>query len=183
MKFILGLFLIFLLTACASAQPTSAPGGEKLSITSSAFEPGASIPAKYTCQGGDLSPALAWSGAPQGTQSFALIVDDPDAPMGTWVHWVVYNLPADAGGLNEGASYANAKAYDLPQGAVQGRTSFGREDYGGPCPPSGEHRYFFKLYALDGKIEQAGLDKEALLKAMEGHILSQGELVGLYKKQ
>jgi Raf kinase inhibitor-like YbhB/YbcL family protein len=156
--------------------------GQALSLTSPAFAAGASIPKKYTCQGEDLSPQLEWSGVPAGTQSLALIVDDPDAPGGTWVHWVVYNLPADASGLAEGASQANAKGYNLPAGGVQGGTSFNRADYGGPCPPSGEHRYFFKLYALDIPLPDQGLNKEALLEAMDGHILAQAELVGLYQK-
>lgn len=176
--------LICLLSACAgkSTQIQPASGAAKLELTSPAFEPGAAIPAKYTCQGEDLSPALSWSGLPQGTQSLALIVDDPDAPMGTWVHWVVYNLPGDASGLTEGASQGSASSSNLPAGTKQGKTSFGRADYGGPCPPSGEHHYFFKLYALDVKLENEGLDKDGLLKAMEGHILAQGELVGVYQK-
>jgi Raf kinase inhibitor-like YbhB/YbcL family protein len=103
--------------------------------------------------------------------------------MRPWVHWVVYNLPPDATGLVEGASQGGASSFTLPTGAVQGKTSFGRADYGGSCPSSGEHHYFFKLYALGVTLDQKGLDKEALLKAMEGHILAQGELVGLYKKQ
>jgi Raf kinase inhibitor-like YbhB/YbcL family protein len=183
MKIIIGLLFILSVAACSGTTPTAVSGVEKLAITSAAFEPGASIPTKYTCQGEDLSPALSWTGVPQGTQSLALIMDDPDAPMGTWVHWIVYNLPADSTGLDEGTSQGGASSFNLPAGAIQGSTSFNRADYGGPCPPSGEHHYFFKLYALDAKMEKEGLTKDDLLKAMEGHILAQGELVGLYKKQ
>lgn len=186
-KYIYPLILLpAILAACGGkpAEPISSAGGSPtaLTITSPAFEPGAAIPSKYTCHGVDTSPALEWSAPPQGTQSLALILDDPDAPMGTWVHWVVYNLPPDAGGLPEGASQAKASAFDLPAGAIQGKTSFGRRDYGGPCPPSGTHRYFFKLYALDVGIASPGLDKSSLLEAMQGHVLGTGELIGTYTK-
>jgi Raf kinase inhibitor-like YbhB/YbcL family protein len=183
MKRFLFLCLVFLLAACGPTAPTSTPAAAKLEISSPAFQADSAIPAKYTCQDEDSSPALTWTGVPQGAQSLALIVDDPDAPGGTWVHWVVYNLPADSSGLAEGASQGNASIFNLPSGALQGSTSFNRSDYGGPCPPSGQHHYYFKLYALDIQLESAGLDKTALLKAMEGHILAQGELIGLYQKQ
>jgi Raf kinase inhibitor-like YbhB/YbcL family protein len=183
------LVLIFflLLTACGGsegAQPAAQAGKTPpaLEITSPAFQPGASIPQKYTCQGEDLSPALEWSAPPAGTKSLALIMDDPDAPGGTWVHWVVYNLPPSARGLPESASQAAGKV-SLPEGALQGKNSFSRVNYGGPCPPSGEHHYRFHLYALDDALSGDSLNKEALLKAMDGHILAQGEMVGLYKKQ
>ncbi len=183
---ILLIILIVVLTACGGkpAAPSS-PSGEApaaLTITSPAFEPGGTIPAKYTCNGDDGSPVLEWSAPPKGTQSLALIMDDPDAPIGTWVHWVVYNLPPDATGLAEGASQAKASAFNLPVGAIQGKSSFGRGDYGGPCPPSGTHRYFFKLYAIDKPITSPGLDKAALLEAMQGHVLATGELFGTYTK-
>jgi Raf kinase inhibitor-like YbhB/YbcL family protein len=147
----------------------------EIKITSSAFEDGGMIPAKYTCDGADISPPLRWDAAPEGTQSIALICDDPDAPMGTFVHWVLFNLPADIKELAE----------NFPDDETrQGVTDFGKTGYGGPCPPSGTHRYFFKIYALDTKVDLAGrADKPRLLKAMEGHILGQGQLMGKYKRQ
>jgi len=151
----------------------------EIKITSSAFEDGGLIPAKYTCDGADVSPPLQWEAVPEGTKSIALICDDPDAPMGTWVHWVLFNLPSDAKELAE-----NIPAEEtLPNGAKQGVNDFGRIGYGGPCPPGGTHRYFFKIYALDTEVGlEAGADKRQLLKAMEGHILEQGQLVGKYKR-
>jgi len=151
----------------------------EIKITSSAFEEGGLIPAKYTCDGADVSPPLQWDAVPEGTKSIALICDDPDAPMGTWVHWVLFNLPSDAKELAE-----NIPAEEtLPNGAKQGVNDFGRIGYGGPCPPGGTHRYFFKIYALDTEVGlEAGADKRQLLKAMEGHILEQGQLVGKYKR-
>lgn len=168
-------------TAATSPTPATAPL-PRLTLTSPAFAPGAAIPKQYTCQGADSSPALAWTPGPQGTQTYALIMDDPDAPGGTWVHWVIYNLPATALALPEGASSSKVPAANLPAGAAQGQTSFNRAGYGGPCPPSGTHRYFFHLYALDITLAHTALDKAALLKAMTGHILAQGELMGTYKK-
>ncbi len=150
-----------------------------LKITSTAFEEGGMIPRRYTCDGADLSPPLSWSGAPAETQSFALISDDPDAPMGTWVHWVIYNLPASASELHE----AVPPEKDLKNGARQGRNDFRKIGYGGPCPPGGTHRYYFKLYALDTVLGfPAGATKAELLKAMEGHILAQGQVMGRYKR-
>ncbi len=149
-------------------------------LTSSAFQPQAPIPPKYTCQGEDVSPPLRWSDPPREAQSFALIMDDPDAPMGTWIHWVLYNLPADAHELPESVP-PNA---DLPDSSRHGKNSWEHTGYGGPCPPSGTHRYFFKLYALDAMLDLAGgATKEQLLQAMEGHILAQTELMGRYSKQ
>ena len=148
-------------------------------LTSTAFAPGQPIPSKYTCNGENVSPPLRWSDPPQGTQSLALICDDPDAPAGTWVHWVLYNLPAKTRALAE-AVPANA---DLPDGSRHGKNSGGRLGYSGPCPPSGTHRYFFNLYALDTVLGLAsGADKSQLLQAMQGHILAQTELMGTYKK-
>ena len=142
-------------------------------LSSSAFAQGKPIPAKYTCDGPDISPPLAWSDAPRGTQSFALIMDDPDAPAGTWVHWVLFNLPAQTHQLAEKAA----------QG-VQGCNSWGRLGYGGPCPPSGTHRYFFRLYALDTLLQlPAGATKEQVLRAMQGHVLAQAELMGVYARR
>jgi Raf kinase inhibitor-like YbhB/YbcL family protein len=151
-------------------------------ISSTDFSQGASIPLKYTCTGDDSSPALTWTDPPAGTKSLALIVDDPDAPGGIWVHWVVYNLPPETRSLPEGASKARAETNSLPQGSVQGKTSFNRADYGGPCPPSGQHRYFFRLYAADTLFDNPALDKPGLLKALEGHTLANSELMGVYKK-
>ena len=154
-----------------------------LEITSSAFEHQGAIPRRYTCDGEDVSPALHWRGVPEGTRSLALIVDDPDAPdpeapRMTYVHWVLYNLPADSAGL------AEAVAPDqLPDGTGQGVNDWGRTGYGGPCPPIGRHRYFHKLYALDTPLE--GLRRPAktqLEAAMQGHILAQAELVGTYQR-
>ncbi|MGD2095366.1 MAG: YbhB/YbcL family Raf kinase inhibitor-like protein [Phycisphaerales bacterium] len=152
----------------------------EIKITSSAFQKDGMIPSKYTCDGADISPPLQWDAVPEGTKSIALINDDPDAPMGTWVHWVLYNLPADTKELAENIPPEET----LPNGAKQGITDFGRIGYGGPCPPGGTHRYFFKIYALDTQLAlEAGASKSQLLKAMKGHILVQGELMGKYKRQ
>ena len=151
-----------------------------IKITSSAFEDGGLIPPKYTCDGADISPPLQWEAVPKGTGSIALICDDPDAPMGTFVHWVLFNLPADTKELAENIPTDRV----LPNGAKQGITDFRRIGYGGPCPPSGTHRYFLKIYALDTELDLApGAGKPDLLNAMEGHILGKGELIGKYKRQ
>ncbi len=155
-----------------------------LTLTSSSFAHQGEIPGKFTCEGDDLSPALAWSGAPAGTKSFALIVDDPDAPdpqapKMTWVHWVLYNLPAAASALAEAVWDA-----DLPEGTLQGLNDWKRIGWGGPCPPIGRHRYFHKLYALDTVLPDLGTPTKARLeKAMEGHVLGKAELMGTYKKR
>ena len=155
-----------------------------LTITSRAFAAGGAIPATYTCEGKDVSPPLAWTGAPDGTKSFALIVDDPDAPDPaaprlTWVHWVLYDLPATIDGLPEAM-----RAEALPAGTREGVNDWGRTGYGGPCPPVGRHRYFHKLYALDSVLSHLKRpSKAALERAMQGHILAQAELVGTYQKQ
>ncbi len=148
-------------------------------LASAAFREGAAIPAKYTCDGVDVSPALTWSGAPAGTRSFALIADDPDAPAGTWVHWVLYNLPADVSELPE--NIAKVESLDLG-GARQGRNDFRRPGYGGPCPPPGPaHRYLFKLYAVDTRLQlKAGAQKKDVEAAMEGHVLATAQLMGTY---
>ena len=149
-----------------------------LTLKSSAFAAGANIAKKYTCDAEDVSPPLTWNDPPAGAQSFALIADDPDAPVGTWVHWVIYDLPGNARELAEGV----AKQEQLPNGARQGRNDFRKIGYGGPCPPPGKpHRYFFKLYALDGKLNlKSGATKADVEKAMQGHIVAQGELMGRY---
>ena len=148
-------------------------------LTSAAFRDGAGIPVKYTCDGVDVSPPLSWSGAPAGTGGFALIVDDPDAPAGTWVHWVLYNLPATVFELPE--NIAKVESLDL-DGARQGRNDFRRPGYGGPCPPPGPaHRYFFKLYALAAPLTlKAGAQKRDVEAAMEGHVLATAQLMGTY---
>jgi hypothetical protein len=149
-----------------------------LQLATPAFSPGGTIPRKFTCDGQDTSPALSWRGSPAKTQSIALVADDPDAPAGTWVHWVLYDLPADAHELPEGVP----KREELPNGARQGRNDFRKIGYGGPCPPPGKpHRYFFKLYALDTKLGlKSGATKADVERAMKGHILAQAELIGLY---
>ncbi len=168
----IGLFLILSVFIIA--------GGRKMEITSTAFEHMRLIPSKYTCDGDNISPAINWKGIPESAKSLVLIVDDPDAPMGTWVHWIVYNIPPTMEGLPE--NFPADK--ETREGIKQGTTSFRRIGYGGPCPPSGTHRYFFKLYALDAILGlPAGEEKEQLLNAMEGHILAKAELVGLYSRR
>jgi len=150
-----------------------------IQLTSEVFSDGTMIPKRFTCDGEDLSPPLSWSGLPTKTGSLALICDDPDAPVGTWDHWVLFNIPASATGLPENVS---AKA-TLDDGSVHGNNSWGRLGYGGPCPPGGTHRYFFKLYALDIELDlKTGATKSQLVKAIEGHILDQGQLMGKYKR-
>jgi Raf kinase inhibitor-like YbhB/YbcL family protein len=154
-----------------------------LKLTSEAFAHNGDIPRKYTCHGEDVSVPLAWSGVPAGTASLVLIVDDPDAPdpkapKMTWVHWLLYNIPPDSGGLKEAIA-----ATELPPGTLQGLNDWKRVGYGGPCPPIGRHRYFHKLYALDTALpdlEQPG--KSDLEQAMRGHVIAQAELIGTYQK-
>lgn len=149
-----------------------------LQMASAAFSAGEMIPKKFTCDGPDVSPELTWNNPPPKTQSFTLIMDDPDAPVGTWVHWVLFDLPAETRELAEGV----AKQEQLSNGARQGRNDFGKVGYGGPCPPGGKpHRYFFKLYALDAKLGlKAGASKADVEKSMKGHIVGQAELIGKY---
>lgn len=150
-----------------------------MKVTSSAFGEGAMIPKKYTCDDINVSPPLEWSQAPEGTKTFAIICDDPDAPSGTWVHWVLYNLPSNIDKLSENVSPMES----LSNGAKQGKNDFGKTGYGGPCPPGGTHRYYFKVYALAKELYlKAGITKAELLKAMEGGILAEGELMGRYKR-
>ncbi len=150
-----------------------------LELKSSAFSNEGTIPSKYTCDGTDVSPPLEWRGPPEGTKSFALIVDDPDAPMGTWVHWVIWNIPAGRTSLKENQS----KSADLSDGIKQGISDFRRPGYGGPCPPSGTHRYYFKLYALDTVLDLPhSTDKNALEQAMKGHVLAQARYMGTYSR-
>ena len=171
-----------LLAACSAGdtQPTK-ERTMKIQLSSTAFAEGQPIPQQYTCQGSDISPPLKWTGAPANTKSFALIGDDPDAPVGTWVHWVLYDLPPTAAGLGEDMP----KGQSLPDGSKQGVNDFRRSGYGGPCPPPGKpHRYFFKLYALDSLLGlKPGTTKQDLLSAMEGHVLGEGQLMGTYQRK
>lgn len=159
-------------------------GNMTFSIESSAFAEGGAIPARYTCDGEDISPPLSWADIPAGTQSLVLIVDDPDAPdpaapRMTWVHWLVYNLSPDSQGFPEGLEES-----DMPAGTLLGINDFKRVRFGGPCPPVGRHRYFFKLYALDIRLPDLGSPgKPALIHAMEGHVLAEAQLMGLYQKR
>jgi hypothetical protein len=154
-----------------------------MKLRSTAFEQGREIPARYTCEGQDVSPPLAWSEIPSGAKTLALIVDDPDAPdpakpQRTYVHWVVYNIPVSARSLKE-----NASKGEMPKGAVQGKNDWGKAEYGGPCPPIGRHRYFFKLYALDIDLTAlASATKSDVEREMTGHVLASAELIGTYKK-
>ena len=176
--------------ACGMGLPAAAVGGTgvdhvvvaaKLELSSSAIRANKPIPAEYTCDGADQSPPLSWNKLPYGTQTVALVVDDPDAPGGTWVHWVVYNLPTSIRELPPGIHAVS----ELPNGGRQGTNSFKRIGYGGPCPPQGtRHRYFFRLYALDTALDLApGATKAQLMQAMEPHILGVGELIATYARQ
>ena len=169
--------LLLLLTAQfpLTASGKEKTGMEKITITSSAFANNAAVPARYTCDGNDAIPPLTIGNVPTGTRSLALIADDPDAPGGTWVHWVIWNIPSHTRDIPENTA---------PADAIQGRNSWGRNAYGGPCPPSGTHRYFFKLYALDTDLKLgASATKADLEHAMQGHILGKGELMGTYKRR
>ena len=165
-------------SACHGEPGTPPPNGLGFTLTTSAFRSGDAIPVKFTCQGQNSSPALRWTEPPAGTKSFALIVDDPDAPGGTWVHWVVFDLPATARQLPE----AVAKVAEIQAGGKQGSNDFPEVGYGGPCPPSGKpHRYFFKIYALNTLLGlRPGATKRDVERAMQGHILAQAQLVGLF---
>lgn len=151
-----------------------------MKLNSSAFEHEGMIPSKYTCDGRDVSPPLEWSGIPGEAKSLALISDDPDAPVGTWVHWVYYDIGPGTHGLPEAVAPDRKPA----QGGSQGVNDFRRIGYGGPCPPSGTHRYFFRLYALDTVLNlEPGVDKKGLVKAMQGHVIARAELMGRYKRR
>lgn len=175
--------LLTLVCSCSSRNAYTESKGKAgkmtIQVTSSAFTEGGSIPSKYTCDGANVSPPLKWTSIPDATKSIALISDDPDAPRGTWVHWVVYDLPASLRELPE----AVPPDKTLANGGKQGTNDFGKIGYGGPCPPSGTHRYFFKVYALDKALGLApGATKAQLLKAMEGHVLAEGQLMGKYAR-
>src|SRR5712664_425158 len=192
---ILTLLMSLVLLGCANRPPASAtrpqpsvqmpatnsPQDKKMSIqvTSVAFKEGQPIPRQYTCDGVNVSPPLEWAGAPKTAKTIAIIADDPDAPSGTWVHWVLYNVPAENIGMVENLPATES----LKAGGFQGKNDFGNIGYGGPCPPSGTHRYFFKIYALDSELPlKAGATKADLEKAMEGHIVAQGQLMGTYSR-
>jgi Raf kinase inhibitor-like YbhB/YbcL family protein len=168
---------------CLLAGHAKAEATVTLRLTSTAFANGEEIPSVFTCEGRDISPPLAWDDAPSATKTFALIVDDPDAPdpkapTRTWVHWVVFNLPASARALPEGVRHDA-----LPAGAVEGTNDWKKTGYGGPCPPVGRHRYFFKLYALDAALALKSATKADLERAMEGHVLAKTELLTTYEKR
>jgi Raf kinase inhibitor-like YbhB/YbcL family protein len=166
---ILCLFLFFITYSDGEVK-------QAMILTSANFNNQGAISAKHTCDGNNISPSLSWTNAPAGTKSFALIVDDPDAPSGTWVHWVLYDIPPDVNELAEGIK-------SLPAGTMQGLNDWNKTGYRGPCPPSGRHRYFFKIYALDIVFaDMKNPTKSKLEKAMEGHVLSKAELVGTYKR-
>ena len=180
-QFLLSLIVGFLGLATTGVAPGAEPeGSATMQLTSPAFQSGADIPRKHTCDAEDASPLLRWDKAPAGTRAFVLIVDDPDAPVGTWVHWVIYDLPAETKELPEGT----AKTETLANGSKQGVNDFRRIGYGGPCPPPGlPHRYFFKLYALDAPTNlKPRATKQQLLEAIKGHVVGEAELLGRYKR-
>lgn len=174
---ILAAVLLFITTALV---PSASPGGEmSIVLTSTEFEHEGSIPEKYSCDDADVSPPLDWQNVPPEAMSLVLICEDPDAPAGVFDHWVLYNLPASASSLPEGVE----KHERLGNAAMQGRNSFGRIGYNGPCPPRGTHRYYFRLYALDRELDlQPGASKQQVQNAMEGAVMAQGELMGRYSR-
>ena len=177
--------LAALLCACEKADGEGAApgagGGARMPVRSPAFVEGGMIPVKYSCQGEDLSPPIEWDSVPGAAKSLALICDDPDAPVGTWVHWVIWNIPPEKKELAE----AVPQKAELPDGARQGMNDFRKMGYGGPMPPPGNaHRYYFKIYALDIKPDlKSGATKAKLLDAMKGHVLAEGQLMGTYKRR
>ncbi len=173
-------FVPFLIFQAHQETEAKAKGGKKMEITSSAFKEGGMIPKKYTCDGEDISPPLEWSGAPANNKAFALLCEDPDAPAGTWIHWVLYDLPPGVTKLPEQIPSSR----ELANGGKHGTTSARSLGYHGPCPPSGTHRYYFKLYALDSPTSLApGATRDQLLKAVKGHILAEASIMGRYKRQ
>ena len=178
---LVSLICLFLFYNTANKVCAKTRGGVEMTITltSTAFTDGGTIPKDYTCDGRDISPPLAWDKIPEGTKSLSVICDDPDAPVGTWVHWVLFNIPATINELPQ----SMPKDKDLKNGARHGMNDFRKLGYGGPCPPGGTHRYYFKIYALDVVLSQeSGLTKDELLSAMKGHILAEGQLMGRYKR-
>jgi Raf kinase inhibitor-like YbhB/YbcL family protein len=186
-KYLFCFFLTICFMAAGAISPAPAKeqfnikekGGKIMEIKSSSFNHEDMIQAKYTCDGQNISPPLAWSGAPKETKSFALICDDPDAPAGTWVHWVIFDIPSNINFLPEKV----AKQEEIAGLGKNGKNSSRRYGYDGPCPPGGTHRYYFKLYALDTILNlNTGLSKEELLKAMKGHVLAEAQVMGKYKR-
>lgn len=178
LKFIL-IFLLIFIVGIFPQQKQKENKKMAIKLESSAFKEGEMIPSKYTCDGKNISPPLQWSGVPENAKSIAFIVDDPDAPMGVWVHWIIYNIPPTINHLEENISYDKK----LKDGAIQGINDFRKNGYGGPCPPSGTHRYYFKIYALDLILEEnPNMTKQALLDKMKNHILAEGQLMGKYKR-
>jgi Raf kinase inhibitor-like YbhB/YbcL family protein len=179
LSILLSLATLFI-TSASHAQTAKGESSMSFTLKSADFANGADIPKRFTCSGEDRSPALAWSGAPAGTKSFALTVDDPDAPAGDWVHWVIFNFPANSHGLLTGVENKE----QLADGTRQGMNDFRKVGYNGPCPPPGKpHRYFFKLYALNDQLTlAAGATKDALEHAMEGHIVAQAEWMGRFRR-
>lgn len=186
--FATGVFLLAACSAAQSAQPVDAPPSAGLAdptrsfeLTSTAFQQGDPIPPKYSCDGEDVSPPLSWGEPPATTQSLALIMDDPDAPGGTWDHWILFNIPPGLRTLQEDLPVTGNN--QNPESIFVGSNSWGQPGYGGPCPPSGTHRYFFKLYALDTTISLLpGATKQELLQAIDGHILAESELMGTFSR-
>jgi Raf kinase inhibitor-like YbhB/YbcL family protein len=176
----IGLMLVLAGLACRSGSATIGEGKPTLALTSSSFQGGGEIPKKFTCDGADASPELAWPAPPASTQSFSLIVVDPDAPLGSFVHWVLYNLPAGKRELPE----ALPKQGELPDGSLQGENDFDKTGYGGPCPPGkSPHHYVFTLYALDSRLNlPAGATRKQVENALQGHVLARGTLIGLYHR-
>jgi|SRR5579859_3003083 len=185
---------LFLGSVVMAQDPSATPGAKKkkpavrsgLRLSSNSFPDGGMIPAQYTCKGKNISPELNWKGAPPGTKSFAVIVDDPDAPTQTWVHWVLFNIPAKAAGM-VGDTYELSENFPrdekTAEGITQGSNDFNKIGYDGPCPPNGVHRYYFKLYALDAPLPlAAGVTKDQLLRAIKGHQLGYTQIMGLYGK-
>ncbi len=182
LKLMVMIFLLAVVSGCTATEKKEnveeVNDMQNISISAQAFRAGENIPAEYTCDGKNISPALSWSGIPAGAKSIALIMDDPDAPGGTFVHWVLYNVSPDTQKLPKGIP----RNETLADGSRQGNTSYGRPGYGGPCPPAGKpHRYYFKIYALDIKLDLShGATKADVERAMKGHMLAQGELLGKY---
>jgi Raf kinase inhibitor-like YbhB/YbcL family protein len=179
MKKICGLLLIGILATALPVLGLAEGAKEKIEVRSSAFGDGDRLPSDFTCEGADMSPPIQWSGVPANAQSLTVIVEDPDALAGNWTHWLVYDLPPSMTQLPSGIPEGEM----LSNGGLQGRTDFGKPGYGGPCPPSGEHRYFFRIYALDAMLRlQPGISRQELLEAMQGHILAEGVLMGTYER-
>lgn len=176
------IFRLFLISALLMALPIAGQAEEpreKITVRSPAFGEGGRIPPDFTCDGADMSPPIEWSGVPAGSKSLALIAEDPDAPAGNWTHWLIFDLSPDLTQLPAGISSGEK----LSMNGSQGRTDFGKTIYRGPCPPDGEHRYFFKVYALDARLGlKPGASKQELSQAMQGHILAEGVLMGKYDR-